>query len=61
MTLQDVIKEYVTTRYYANNCNMTATALELGVCVRSMRKWINKDRWPYEHSKQKKDPSRSSI
>jgi hypothetical protein len=49
MTLQSVIKAHVLDRFYANNGNLTHTARELGVAVRTLRRWINLDLWPYRH------------
>lgn len=50
MTLQSVIKAHVLDRLYANNGNITHTARELGVAVRTLRRWINRGLWPYTHS-----------
>jgi len=37
--------------YYEQNGNITLTAKVIGVNYKSVRRWINKDLWPYEHCK----------
>jgi len=49
LPLQAVVKRHVLSRLSANQENMLATAHELGICIRTLRLWVNKGRWPYNH------------
>lgn len=40
-TLSDLAKYWILQKYKENDCNKVHTAKVLGVCVRSVRNWIN--------------------